>query len=124
MMYTSGTTGDPRAVVLSHYNVFYEAVALDRVVPMAMHDLAIAYLPLAHVAERELAVYRALYQASHIFIFICPDPGHVVSTLGTVRPSSFFRVPRSWQKIAGRLQAALASSRSGTPARCRRFSGI
>ncbi|KAA9149218.1 long-chain fatty acid--CoA ligase [Amycolatopsis acidicola] len=103
MMYTSGTTGDPKAVVLSHYNVLYEAVALDRLAPMDLHAPTIAYLPLAHVAERELAIYRALYKASHVFI--CADPSQVVSTLATVRPPSFFGVPRVWEKIAGVLKS-------------------
>lgn len=103
MMYTSGTTGDPKAVVLSHYNVLYEAVSLNRVAPMDLHAPTIAYLPLAHVAERELAIYRALYQASHVFI--CADPGQIVSTLASVRPPSFFGVPRVWEKIASALRS-------------------
>ncbi|TVT13745.1 long-chain fatty acid--CoA ligase, partial [Amycolatopsis rhizosphaerae] len=111
MMYTSGTTGDPKAVVLSHYNVLYEAVALNRAVPVDKHQPAIAYLPLAHIAERELAIYRALYEATHIYV--CADPGQVVGTLATVRPTSFFGVPRVWEKIAGGLRAALASMPEG-----------
>ncbi|WP_116115496.1 AMP-dependent synthetase/ligase [Amycolatopsis ruanii] len=108
MMYTSGTTGDPKGVVLTHYNVIYEAVALDRLVPMADHAPTIAYLPLAHIAERELAIYRALYKASHVHI--CPEPAQAVTTLARVRPPSFFGVPRVWEKLAAALQAAFAAT--------------
>lgn len=107
MMYTSGTTGDPKAVVLSHYNVLYEAVALAKLVPMPPHAPAIAYLPLAHIAERELAIYRALHQAAHVHI--CADTSELVSTLATVRPPSFFGVPRVWEKLANGLGAFLAT---------------
>jgi long-chain acyl-CoA synthetase len=107
MMYTSGTTGDPKAVVLSHYNAIYEAVVVDVLVPTPMHSKSIAYLPLAHVAERELGIYRALYKALHVTV--CPDPSQVVPALGAVSPPSFFGVPRVWEKVAGGLQAVIGN---------------
>ena len=57
MMYTSGTTGDPKGVVLTHLNVLYEAIVVDRINTVADFPDTIAYLPLAHIAERELSLY-------------------------------------------------------------------
>lgn len=105
MLFTSGTTGDPTGVVLSHHNVFYEAAVLDRLVPTPMHSTAVAYLPLAHIAERELSVYRALFKALHVSV--CPDQSEVLRTLAFVRPPAFFGVPRVWEKIASGLRAVL-----------------
>jgi long-chain acyl-CoA synthetase len=107
LMYTSGTTGDPKGVMLSHRNAFYEAVAVDRMVPVAMHSASIAYLPLAHIAERELGIYRAAYKALHVTV--CPDPAAVVPALCQVRPPAFFGVPRVWEKLAAGLRAKLAT---------------
>ncbi|NOK20004.1 AMP-dependent synthetase/ligase [Corallococcus carmarthensis] len=102
MMYTSGTTGDPKGVVLSHLNAFYEAVAVDLSVPVPMRVPSIAYLPLAHVAERELGLYRALYKALHMHL--CTDPTGVVPLLARSRAPAFFGVPRLWEKLAASLR--------------------
>ncbi|WP_243788178.1 long-chain fatty acid--CoA ligase [Saccharopolyspora gloriosae] len=106
MMYTSGTTGDPKGVVLSHRNAIYEAVAVDRMAPTPDGARSVSYLPLAHVAERELGIYRALYKALHVSV--CPDASEVVQTLAFVRPPAFFGVPRVWEKITAGLQAVIA----------------
>ena len=105
MMYTSGTTGDPKGVVLSHRNVFYEAIAVDAVVPVPMRSTSIAYLPLAHIAERELGLYRFLYKALHVYI--CADPAGVIPLMAKARPPAFFGVPRVWEKLAAGLRAKL-----------------
>ncbi len=105
MMYTSGTTGDPKGVVLSHRNAFYEAIAVDAVVPVPMRSTSIAYLPLAHIAERELGLYRFLYKALHVYI--CADPAGVIPLMAKARPPAFFGVPRVWEKLAAGLKAKL-----------------
>ncbi|GHG79304.1 AMP-dependent synthetase/ligase [Comamonas sp. JC664] len=105
MMYTSGTTGDPKGVVLSHRNAFYEAIAVDAVVPVPMRSTSIAYLPLAHIAERELGLYRFLYKALHVYI--CSDPAGVIPLMAKARPPAFFGVPRVWEKLAAGLKAKL-----------------
>jgi long-chain acyl-CoA synthetase len=105
MMYTSGTTGDPKGVVLSHRNVLYEAVAIDDVVDVDDFGKTIAYLPLAHIAERELSMYGAVLKISHIHL--CPDPRQIGAALGPVHPPGIFGVPRVWEKLAAGVQAVL-----------------
>ncbi|QSQ21433.1 AMP-binding protein [Pyxidicoccus parkwayensis] len=105
MIYTSGTTGDPKGVVLSHRNVFYEAIAVDLAAPVPMRVASVAYLPLAHIGERELGLYRALYKALHVHI--CTDPVGVVPLLARSRAPAFFGVPRLWEKLAAGLRVKM-----------------
>ena len=108
LLYTSGTTGNPKGVVLSHHNVIYQAVALDAMVSVPDHAPTVAYLPLAHIAERFLGIYNPIYRAGHVTI--CPDTTQLVAALRTVGPASFFGVPRVWEKMAAGVQAHLATA--------------
>ncbi|EME64550.1 AMP-dependent synthetase/ligase [Amycolatopsis decaplanina] len=107
MIYTSGTTGDPKGVVLSHRNAIYQAVAVQKLHDSPMHATNIAYLPLAHIAERELSIYMPIVWAGHVHTV--GDPSGVVGALGQVHPKSFFGVPRVWEKMVAGLKNLLGS---------------
>ncbi|WP_414939241.1 AMP-dependent synthetase/ligase [Amycolatopsis sp. cmx-11-51] len=107
MIYTSGTTGDPKGVVLSHRNAIYQAAAVMRLHESPMHATNIAYLPLAHIAERELSIYMPIVWAGHVHTV--GDPTAVVGALGQVHPKSFFGVPRVWEKMVAGLKNLLGS---------------
>ncbi|MET9565340.1 AMP-dependent synthetase/ligase [Streptomyces tauricus] len=107
LVYTSGTTGAPKGVVLSHRNVIHESLMQDQLVPVPEHPRSVAYLPLAHIAERVLGIYMPICNAGHVTI--CPEPDQLLSALLTVRPQGFFGVPRVWEKLAAGLKARLAT---------------
>lgn len=106
VVYTSGTTGDPKAVPISHRGVVSNALALDRVVELPDHVEHICYLPFAHIAERMLGIYLPVFRASHVHL--CADTAAVAVTARALHPAQFFGVPRVWEKLAASLRAALA----------------
>ncbi|MBE9372826.1 long-chain fatty acid--CoA ligase [Saccharopolyspora sp. HNM0983] len=114
VVYTSGTTGDPKGVVLSHRNVIHESLMQDHLVPVPDHPRSVSYLPLAHIAERVLGIYMPICNAGHVTI--CPDQAQLLPTLASVRPHGFFGVPRVWEKMAAGLQARLATASAGEAA--------
>jgi long-chain acyl-CoA synthetase len=106
VVYTSGTTGEPKGVVLTHREVMSNARALDAVAELPPHAEHIGYLPFAHIAERMLGIYLPCHRASHVYL--CPDPARVGEVLREVRPAQFFGVPRIWEKLAAGMGAVLS----------------
>ena len=108
ILYTSGTTGHPKGVVLTHFNVLYEAQStLEAAGLTDERQIQVSYLPLAHIAERILGIYGPTMQGSHQYCI--GDPSLLLATLGEVHPTAFFGVPRVWEKIQNGLSAKLAA---------------
>lgn len=107
VLYTSGTTGMPKGVPLTHHNVLYEVEATNRMTALPELGTQISYLTYAHIAERVLSLYLPLAKASHVHF--CTDLANLGATLGQVRPMLFFGVPRVWEKMMARLLAVLAT---------------
>ncbi len=107
ILYTSGTTGNPKGVVLTHHNVLYEA--LSTLEAAGLHEPAtqVSYLPLAHIAERVLGLYGPQIQGSSTYAI--GDPAELLAALGEVHPTAFFGVPRVWEKIKTGISAKLAA---------------
>ena len=128
VLYTSGTTGNPKGVRITHRNVLYETAAgavgrggsIDPggiVHPPAGPSTEagaeaeqtrwVSYLPLAHIAERMFSIYLAIGYGGHVYF--CHDAAALAAAASVVRPTGFFGVPRVWEKIEAALQAGLAA---------------
>jgi long-chain acyl-CoA synthetase len=108
ILYTSGTTGNPKGVVLTHFNVLYEAVSTLEAAGLGDEpQRQVSYLPLAHIAERVLGLYGPQLVGSHQYAI--GDPAELLGALGEVHPTAFFGVPRVWEKIKTGISAKLAA---------------
>jgi long-chain acyl-CoA synthetase len=114
LLYTSGTTGNPKGVVITHRSVLYELATGSETGYIADRERWVSYLPLAHIAERMFSIYLPIHSAWDVYFCHNAATG-LVATLGAVQPTAFFGVPRVWEKIQAGIQALLAAEQD--PAR-------
>jgi long-chain acyl-CoA synthetase len=102
MLYTSGTTGNPKGVPLSHGNVGANGLDWLRCfAPLLDEDLVdVHWLPMSHI----FGLGQAMIGDSLGFTTYLDGPATVLATLPQVRPHVFMSVPAYWDKLAGQVQ--------------------
>ncbi len=109
IVYTSGTTGRPKGVMLTHRNVVSNVKAtLDCVSPRE-GDVFLSFLPLSHTFERTAGYYLAL--ATGCAIAYNRSVLLLAEDLKTIRPTVIISVPRVYERIYARVQDKLRKSR-------------
>jgi long-subunit acyl-CoA synthetase (AMP-forming) len=107
LIYTSGTTGHPKGVQIMHSNICETVRSYDEMIQFPDGGRIVSYLPMAHVAERNVSHY--LPMLCGFTITSCPDAREVIEYLPEVRPSWFFAVPRIWEKLKAGLEQMMAA---------------
>jgi long-subunit acyl-CoA synthetase (AMP-forming) len=108
LIYTSGTTGPPKGVQITHDNICSTVRSYDEIIEFPMGGRIVSYLPMAHVAERNVSHY--LPMLCGFTVTCCPDAREVIAYLPEVRPTWFFAVPRIWEKLKAGLEQTLAKA--------------
>jgi long-chain acyl-CoA synthetase len=104
IVYTSGTTGDPKGVMLTHRNIVSNIVATQGWLELTPSDRILSFLPLSHVFER-VVLFRCLYDG--VSIYFAETMASVARDLQRVRPTVMTGVPRAWEKFYGAIQEGL-----------------
>lgn len=103
LLYTSGTTGEPKGVMLTHGNITSNVMAAMRVLDYSEQDVVLSILPLSHSFER-MAFYCYLHSGMSIYYAEAFDK--VAENLREVRPTVLVGVPRLFEKMRERILAA------------------
>jgi long-chain acyl-CoA synthetase len=112
IVYTSGTTGDPKGAVLAHRNLVDICRAILKVHPLSDSDSTLSFLPYAHVFERINCIFTGLMFGGQAWISRGAD--HLSEELSEVQPTVMCSVPRMYEKM---YAAVMARVREASPPR-------
>lgn len=96
ILYTSGTTGDSKGVMLSHLQYTSALEANDRAVRVTENDRIMNFLPYAHIFEKG---WTLLCLSEGATLIVNTDPREVQKSMRETHPTSMCSVPRFWEKV-------------------------
>jgi long-chain acyl-CoA synthetase len=100
LLYTSGTTGTPKGVMLSHHNIVSNVLASEKLCPVDSRHKALSFLPLCHSYERMLTY---LYMYIGVSIYYAESIDTIADNLKEVKPELFSTVPRLLEKTYDKI---------------------
>jgi len=106
LVYTSGTTGAPKGVMLSHDNLLFTAKTMSKLYDLNLNgqERNVSYLPLSHVAASMMDNFVILScRGTTYFADKNALKGTLTQTLQETTPTLFFGVPRVWEKIQEKM---------------------
>ncbi|HZY60689.1 MAG TPA: AMP-binding protein, partial [Candidatus Binataceae bacterium] len=103
IFFTSGSTGAPKGVMLTHGNLTAEVSMLSRVFVLNEDEVVLSLLPLHHTFEFTCGMLLPLASGSKIVHPIGVDAANLSSTLAQIRPTALIGVPALWQAIHRRI---------------------
>ena len=113
IVYTSGTTGRPKGVMMSHRNILSNAEGVLQLVPGYREDIYLSFLPLSHTFERTVGYYLPIMTGSTVAF--ARSVQELAEDLLTIRPTMLVSVPRIYERVYAKLQHGLEEK--GAPAK-------
>jgi long-chain acyl-CoA synthetase len=105
IVYTSGTTGKPKGVMLSHRNIISNAYASLQVMTVGCEDVFLSFLPLSHMFERTCGYYLTVMSGSTVVF--ARSVQQLSEDLQTQRPTLLISVPRIYERVYAAIKAKL-----------------
>lgn len=108
IVYTSGTTGSPKGVMLSHRNILHNVTAAQRQAPLRPADRLLSMLPLSHMLERACGYYLPMLAGAEVSF--ARSPQSIAQDLLSQKPTTLVCVPRIIERIHNGIEARLVEA--------------
>ncbi|MER3396526.1 MAG: long-chain fatty acid--CoA ligase [Acidimicrobiia bacterium] len=108
LVYTSGTTGMPKGVELTHGNIAWTVRSLQQVVEANEYDRSLSFLPLSHILERLVSHFSQIANGTTTWFAESIDT--LVRDLQDCQPTIMVAVPRVWEKAYNRIKEGIEES--------------
>ena len=105
IVYTSGTTGRPKGVMLSHGNILSNSMSGLQAVPVKPNDIFLSFLPLSHTLERTVGYYLPMMAGATVAH--TRSIAHLAEDLQVIKPTGIISVPRIYERIYARVKDEL-----------------
>jgi long-subunit acyl-CoA synthetase (AMP-forming) len=106
LVYTSGTTGEPKAVQIPHRAIMHSLAGVEVLAPATPNQRCVSFLPNAHISDRFMCHYSVIGLGGSVTSV--PDHERLWDTLREVRPTRFHGVPRTFEKLADAARAQIS----------------
>lgn len=108
IVYTSGTTGKPKGVMLSHYNILSNAYGAAQMTRFCAEDVFLSFLPLSHTLERTGGYYLPMMIGATVAYNRSIQ--QLAEDLQSIRPTVLISVPRIYERFYSRINGQLAKA--------------
>ncbi|MCF8242048.1 MAG: AMP-binding protein [Melioribacteraceae bacterium] len=100
IMYTSGTTGQPKGIMFSNLNIVYKRFCRAMALPeIGDKDRFLAYLPLFHTFGRYLEMTGAIFWGAEYIFMENPSAETMIENMKQVQPTIFISIPKKWMQL-------------------------
>lgn len=105
IVYTSGTTGKAKGVMLSHYNILWNISAALQQITVLQHDMLLSFLPLSHTLERTAGYYLPIMTGTPVAF--SRSIAQLADDLLEIQPTIMISVPRIFERVYGKIMGKL-----------------
>ena len=106
IMYTSGTTGDPKGIMFSHKNLIYKRFCRAMALPeIGDEDRFLAYLPLYHTFGRWLEMLGSVFWGAEYVFMENPAISTMVDNMQRCKPTIFISIPKKWYELYEKIRS-------------------
>jgi long-chain acyl-CoA synthetase len=111
LLFTSGTTGDPKGVILTHRNIMSNVDDVYRIAEFTKDDRAFSILPIHHCYECTMGLLAPFYNGMSIFYARSLKPNEMIEDLKTARPTIWLNTPLILEKLLLRINKELSNQK-------------